>query len=192
MQDDEVTQILAAADRGDPHALGRLLPLVYEELRQLAAQKLAREPAGHTLQATALVNEAYLRLVGSGGDQTQKWSGRRHFFGAAAEAMRRILVESARRKRSLKRGGGLGRADVAPDEIAAPPAPEGAEDLVALDEALGRFAAEDPTAAELVKLRYFVGLSMRETAEVLDISPRTADRLWVFAKAWLRQALTSA
>ena len=190
MQDGEVTQILAAADRGDPHALGRLLPLVYEELRQLAARKLAREPAGHTLQATALVNEAYLRLVGPGGAQGQQWSGRRHFFGAAGEAMRRILVESARRKRSQKRGGGMARADVEPDQIVGPPGPEGNDDLVAVDAALEKLAAEDPMAAELVKLRYFVGLSSREAAEVLDVSPRTADRLWAYAKAWLREALT--
>ena len=186
MHEADVTQILAAAERGDPNAVGRLLPLVYDELRRLASQKLAHEPAGHTLQATALVNEAYLRLVGAGGEQGQRWSGRRHFFGAAAEAMRRILVESARRKRSQKRGGGLARSDIDPDEVAAPGR---TEDLVALDEALTKFAEVDPAAAELVKLRYFTGLSGREAAEVMGISVRTADRLWAYARAWLRQAL---
>ena len=189
MHDADVTQILAAAERGDPNAMGRLLPLVYDELRRLASRKLAREPAGHTLQATALVNEAYLRLAGAGGDGGQQWSGRRHFFAAAAEAMRRILIDSARRKRSLKRGAGLARADVGPDEVAAP---ERADDLVALDEALAKFTEVDPAAAELVKLRYFTGLSTREAAEVMGVSPRTADRLWAYSRAWLRQALEPA
>ena len=191
MHEADVTQMLAAAERGDPNAVGQLLPLVYEELRRLASRKLAHEAPGHTLQPTALVNEAYLRLVGTAGDQGQQWAGRRHFFGAAAEAMRRILVESARRKRSQKRGGGLARADVMPDQIGAPQVADAPVDPVELDEALGRLAVEDPMAAELVKLRYFVGLSAREAADVLGVSPRTADRLWAYARAWLRTALAA-
>jgi RNA polymerase sigma factor (TIGR02999 family) len=180
----DITQILKLAERGDPAAAGELLPLVYGELRRLASQKLAQESPGNTLQATALVHEAYLRLVGS--PAQQRWDGRRHFFGAAAEAMRRILVEGARRRNSHKRGGGLRREALDAVDVAAPAPPE---DLLALDEALERFAAVDAQAAELVKLRYFAGLSLPEAADVLDVSPRTADRLWAYARAWLHNAL---
>jgi RNA polymerase sigma factor (TIGR02999 family) len=186
MDPGDVTQILRLAERGDPNAAEELLPLVYKELRRLAGQKLASESPGHTLQATALVHEAYLRLVGPAGQQS-KWEGRRHFFGAAAEAMRRILVESARRRNSQKRGGGLARESLEAVQVAAPEAPD---DLLALDEALKELTAADPAAAELVKLRYFAGLSIPEAAEVLQVSPRTADRLWAYARAWLHQHIT--
>jgi RNA polymerase sigma factor (TIGR02999 family) len=179
----DVTRILSAIERGDPSAACKLLPLVYDELRRLAAQKLAREAPGQTLQATALVHEAYLRLVGS---QDPGWSGRGHFFAAAAEAMRRILVENARRKGRLKRGGGRARIEVEKLDIAAP---EGAEELLALDEALTRLAQADPQAAELVKLRYFAALPLRQAAEVLGVAPRTADFLWAYAKAYLLKEL---
>src|SRR5215472_4234245 len=182
----EVTQILHAIAEGDPDAASQLLPLVYDELRKLAAQKLARETPGQTLQPTALVHEAYLRLVGE--DEEQHWDSRGHFFGAAAEAMRRILVESARQKGSLKRGGDRGRVDVVDSLLAAP---EPREDLVGLDAALTRLAETDQQAAELVQLRYFAGLSIREIAEILGISPRTADRLWAYARAWLHQEIES-
>jgi len=185
MEAGEITQILKLAERGDPEAASELLPLVYKELRRLAAQKLAMESPGHTLQATALVHEAYLRLVGS--PAGQRWDGRRHFFGAAAEAMRRILVESARRRHSQKRGGGMARESLEAVEVAAPEAPE---DLLALDDALKGLTAADPAAAELVKLRYFAGLSIPEAAEVLEISPRSADRLWAYARAWLHQHIS--
>ena len=190
MGDVDVTQMLAAAERGDPVAARDLLPLVYEELRRLAAQKVARARAGHTLQATALVHEAYMRLVGNSLDAPARpsWESRRHFFGAAAEAMRRILVESARRRESQKRGGGLVRHDVNDIEIAAP---QPDEQVIALDEALARLAAHDPAAAELVQLRHFAGLTLPECSEVLGISPRTADRLWAYAKAWLLDQLAS-
>jgi RNA polymerase sigma factor (TIGR02999 family) len=180
----DVTQILAAIDRGDPHAAERLLPLVYDELRKLAAQKMAQEAPGQTLQATALVHEAYLRLVDV--KTTQPWNSRGHFFAAAAEAMRRILVEEARRKASLKRGGGREREDLPESRLAAP---EAAADLVALDEALTQLAQTDAVAAELVKLRYFAGLTSAQAAEALGISPRTADRTWVYARAWLLRKL---
>jgi RNA polymerase sigma factor (TIGR02999 family) len=176
----EVTQILHAIAQGDPNAASQLLPLVYDELRKLAAQKLARETPGQTLQPTALVHEAYLRLVGE--NEEQSWDSRGHFFAAAAEAMRRILVEIARQKTSLKRGGDRHRMDVV-DSLLATPEPR--EDLVALDAALTRLAETDKQAAELVQLRYFAGLPIREVAEILGIAPRTADRLWAFAKAWL-------
>ena len=178
----EVTRILSAIAQGDPGAPGpeELLPLVYDELRRLAAQKLAHESPGQTLEATALVHEAYIRLVAV--EKSQHWDSRGHFFAAAAEAMRRILVEGARRKRSLKAGGGLLREDLDESLIAAPAV---SEDLLALDEALNRLAETDKTAAELVKLRYFAGLTGKETAEVLGISERTADRIWAFARAWL-------
>ena len=179
-----VTQILNAAERGDAEASARLLPLVYQELRRLAAQKLAHESPGHTLQATALVHEAYLRLVGGETGDAPRWDGRRHFFAAAAEAMRRILVESARRRGSQKRGGGMERHDVDAIEVAAP---QRSDDLLALDEALNRLAEVDPPAAELVKLRYFAGLSLAEAAKVLEVAPRTADRLWAYARAWLHR-----
>ena len=184
---DDLTRMLAEAERGDPGAADRLLPAVYDELRRLAASKLAGERAGHTLQATALVHEAYLRLLGGG----QNWQGRRHFFGAAAEAMRRILVENARRRHSQKRGGAAAREDRELGQIAAPPEAGSGEDLVALDEALDRLAAADPAAADLVKLRYFAGLTIPEVADVLGMAPRTADRLWAYARAWLRRELTA-
>ena len=180
----EATQILHAIAQGDPNAASQLLPLVYDELRKLAAQKLARETPGQTLQPTALVHEAYLRLVGE--DEEPHWDSRGHFFAAAAESMRRILVESARQKASLKRGGDRDRVDVV-DSLLASPEPR--EDLVALDAALTKLAETDKQAAELVQLRYFGGLPIREVAEILGIAPRTADRLWAFAKAWLHQEI---
>jgi RNA polymerase sigma factor (TIGR02999 family) len=177
----DVSRLLDAVAAGDPSAAADLLPLVYDELRKLAAQRLADEKPGQTLQATALVHEAYLRLVGP---QETEWNGRGHFFAAAAEAMRRILVESARRKRAEKRGGGLQRHDADSVPLAAP---EPAEDLVALDEALTKFAANNKQAADLVQLRYFAGLTLPEAAAVLGISERTAGRLWAYARAWLRR-----
>ena len=180
----EVTQILHAIAEGDPDAASQLLPLVYDELRKLAAQKLARETPGQTLQPTALIHEAYLRLVGE--DQEQHWDSRGHFFTAAAEAMRRILVEIARQKASLKRGGDRNRKGVVEGLLAAP---EPREDLVALDAALTKLAETDKQAAELVQLRYFAGLPIREIADTLGIAPRTADRLWAYAKAWLQQEI---
>jgi len=185
----EVTQILSAIEQGDPHAAAQLLPLVYDELRRLAAQRLAQEKPGQTLQATALVHEAYLRLVAGGEDSAPRerhYADSRHFFAVAAEAMRRILIEQARRKGRQKRGGGQDRAAFDEAQLAAP---EPRHDLLALNEALDRLAAADAQAAELVKLRYFVGLSLPEAAEVLNVSPRSADRLWAYARAWLRQAL---
>jgi len=175
-----VTHLLTALSRGDPHAAGHLLPLVYGELRRLAAQRLANEAPGQTLQPTALVHEAYLRMVGTGDEP--HWDGRAHFFAAAAEAMRRILVENARRKHRLKRGGDRQRLDLADVEAAAD-AP--GEDLVALDEALDLLAAEDPQKAELVKLRYFGGLSVEEAGRCLGVSRATADRWWAYRRAWL-------
>ena len=180
----DLTRILSAIEQGDPHAAEQLLPLVYDELRQLAAQRLAQEKPGQTLQATALVHEAYLRLVG--GDAGQPWDSRGHFFAAAAEAMRRILVENARRKRGLKHGGDRRRQPLDPDGIAAP---EAADDLLALDEALTRLAATEPRVAELVKLRYFTGLTVPQAAAQLQISPRTADAWWSYARAWFQAAL---
>ena len=181
----EVTHILSAIDQGDPHAAGQLLPLVYQELRQLAAQKLAQEKPGQTLQATALVHEAYLRLVGV--NRAQHWDGRGHFFAAAAEAMRRILIENARRKRSQKHGGGLARHELDPAGMVV--APQADNDLLALDEALTRLEATEPQVAELVKLRYFAGLTIPEAAAHLGIAPRTADAWWSYAKAWFQAAL---
>ena len=179
----EVTRILSAIEQGDASASAQLLPLVYEELRQLAATKLANERPGQTLEATALVHEAYLRLVGDGAEA--RWDGRGHFFAAAAEAMRRILVEQARRKGRVKHGGGLGRqADEV--ELAAPERPER---LLALDEALDRLAAGNPRAAELVKLRYFAGFSNAEAAALLGVSPRKANQVWAYARAWLREEI---
>ncbi len=183
----EVTRILSAIEQGDScvqEAAEHLLPLVYDELRKLAAAKLAQEKPGQTLQATALVHEAYLRLVDV--EKAQNWNSRGHFFAAAAEAMRRILVESARRKQSLKRGGGLARQGAEEAELAAP---EPREDLLALDEALTRLAATDRTAADLVHLRYFAGLALPEAAQYLGISERTAGRLWAYARAWLRKEI---
>jgi RNA polymerase sigma factor (TIGR02999 family) len=177
----EVTQILNAITEGDPSAASQLLPLVYDELRRLAAQKLAHQTPGQTLQPTALVHEAYLRLVGD--PEGHNWDSRGHFFAAAAEAMRRILVENARRKSRYKRGGGLIRHDLDVAELVTEP--EVREDLVALDEALTKLAAADPQAARLVELRYFAGLSIPGAAMALGVSPRTADRLWAFARVWL-------
>jgi RNA polymerase sigma factor (TIGR02999 family) len=177
----EVTQILEAIAQGDPQAASQLLPLVYDELRKLAAHRLAHQAPGHTLQPTALVHEAYLRLIGDPEGST--WDNRGHFFAAAAEAMRRILVENARRKGRRKRGGGLTRLDLAAAEEAT--VPEVREDLLALDEALTKLTSVDPQAAQLVQLRYFAGLSIPEAARALGVSPRTADRLWAFARVWL-------
>src|SRR5579883_2490635 len=177
----EVTRILSAISQGDPSAASQLLPLVYDELRNLAAHRLAQQTPGQTFQPTALVHEAYLRLVGD--PEGHDWDNRGHFFAAAAEAMRRILVENARRKGRSKHGGGLIRHDLDDaDQIAEP---EVHEDLLALDEALTKFTSVDPQAAQLVQLRYFAGLSIPEAAKVLGVSPRTADRLWAFARAWL-------
>jgi RNA polymerase sigma factor (TIGR02999 family) len=181
----EVTRILSAIEQGDPHAAQQLLPLVYDELRQLAAAKLAQEKPGQTLQATALVHEAYLRLVDV--EQAPHWNSRGHFFAAAAEAMRRILVDQARRKQADKHGGGRLRNDL-PEDLAAPQACS--DDLVALDEALSRLERHDPDAARLVKLRYFAGLSHQEAAEALGISRGAADRLWALARAWLFRQLS--
>lgn len=180
----DVTQILSRIEQGDPAAAEQLLPVVYQELRKLAAAKLAQENPGQTLQATALVHEAYLRLVD--GEQSQHWDNRGHFFSAAAEAMRRILVENARRKNRIKRGGDLDRKELNEDQIVAP---EIHEDLIALDAALDRLKAVDPQAVELVHLRYFVGHSNAEAAELLGLSPRTADRVWAFARAWLHREI---
>jgi RNA polymerase sigma factor (TIGR02999 family) len=178
----QVTQLLTAVDEGDPHAAAQLLPLVYDELRRLAAARLASEPSGNTLQPTALVHEAYLRLVGApGGD---RWDHRGHFFAAAAEAMRRILIDHARRKAAARRGGVMSRRALDPDAAAVP---EPDEDLLALDEALDRLAEEDPLKASLVKLRYFGGLSLVEAAAALSLSERTAGRYWAYARAWLRR-----
>jgi RNA polymerase sigma factor (TIGR02999 family) len=182
----DVTRILDAIEQGDPHAAAGLLPLVYDELRKLAAVRLAAEQPGQTLQATALVHEAYLRLVI--GDQPRDWDGRGHFFAAAAEAMRRILVDQARRRHRPKHGGD--RKRVALDDIAAPPAADRAGDLLALDEALAALAREEPAKAELVKLRYFAGLTLEEAAACLGISPATAKRQWAVARAWLFVALS--
>jgi RNA polymerase sigma factor (TIGR02999 family) len=180
----DVTRILDAIARGEPQASGALLPLVYDELRRLAAQRLARESSGQTLEATALVHEAYVRLVGDDGNRP--WDSRGHFFAAAAEAMRRILVENARRKHRLKHGGGRARKPLDLDHIAAPEPDRRPDDLLALDEALGKLADVDPRAAELVKLRYFAGLTIPQAAEVLGISPRTANLAWSYARAWLK------
>jgi len=180
----DVTQLLDAVGRGDAAAAQQLLPLVYEELRQLAATKLAHEKPGQTLQATALVHEAYLRLVGN--ENQQQWDNRWHFFAAAAEAMRRILVDRARQKASQKHGGGRARIDF--DDLQLP-ARETREDLVALDEALTRLTALDPAAAKLVELRYFAGLTLAESAVALGISSRSADRLWAYARAWLHHEI---
>src|SRR6516162_8759245 len=165
----EVTRVLSAVEQGDPHAAEQLLPLVYDELRQLAAQKLAQEKPGQTLEATALVHEAYVRLVDV--EKAQHWNSRGHFVAAAAEAMRRILVENARRKGSRKRGGGRAREELDEENLVAPQVPD---DLLALDEALAQLAVTDPQAAELVQLRYFAGLTVPQAAQALGIAPRTA------------------
>ena len=179
----ELTRILSAVEHGDPTAAEQLLPLVYDELRRLAARRLAREKPGHTLSATALVHEAYLRLVGS---QDPGWNGRGHFFAAAAEAMRRILVERARRKRSRKHGGGRSRHDSNLDDLAGPETRDPLE-VVAVHEALDQLAERAPRKAELVKLRYFLGCTMAEVAQVLGIAQATAEEDWTYSKAWLRR-----
>jgi RNA polymerase sigma factor (TIGR02999 family) len=178
----EVTRILSEIEHGDPHAAEQLLPLVYDELRKLAAQRLAQEKPGQTLQATALVHEAYLRLVGP--TELRVYRDRRHFFAAAASAMRRILIDRARRKLTEKHGGGRPRQEL-PDVAA----PQADDELLALNEALERLAIEDPLKARLVELRYFAGLSSDQAAEVLGISPSTADRHWAYARAWLQTAV---
>ena len=183
----DVTHILSAIEKGDPQAAGKLLPLVYTELRRLAKQRLAQEKPGQTLQATALVHEAYLRLVD--GEAVPRWESRGHFFAAAAEAMRRILVENARRKRAQKHGGQLVRQDLDDVDIAAP-APS--EDLLALDEALAKLEANDPIKAQLVKLRYFAGLSEEDAARAIGVSRATVQRHWRYAKAWLLDELRGA
>jgi RNA polymerase sigma factor (TIGR02999 family) len=179
----DVTRILESMEAGDPEAAASLLPLVYDELRRLAAAKMAREAPGQTLQATALVHEAWLKLAAS---ERQDWRGRAHFFGAAAEAMRRILIDQARRKASGKHGGGREREDLDESriEITAPPA-----EVLAVHEALDALEAEDRAAAEVVKLRYFAGMSVPEVAGALGMSPRTVDRHWAFARAWLKRAI---
>jgi RNA polymerase sigma factor (TIGR02999 family) len=181
----EVTRILSAIEQGDPQAAEQLLPLVYHELRRLATEKLAREDPGQTLQATALVHEAYIRLVDV--ERAQYWNSRGHFFAAAAEAMRRILVEQARRRARVRHGGGRDRVDL--DEACSMVAPPG-EDLLAIDEALTRLAALDPIRADLVKLRFFTGLTMPEAAQSLGISLPTAERWWTFTRVWLYAELT--
>jgi RNA polymerase sigma factor (TIGR02999 family) len=180
----DVTRILSAVEQGDPRAAEQLLPLVYDELRKLAAQKMAREAPGQTLQATALVHEAYARLVGPGGGRD--WDSRGHFFAAAAEAMRRILVESARRRKAAKRGGGADRAELHESALVAA---EPDVDVVELSDALDRLTRADPAAAELVKLRFFAGLTTDEAAAALGMSVRSAHDLWTYARSWLRREL---
>jgi RNA polymerase sigma factor (TIGR02999 family) len=175
----EVTRVIEAVQRGDPKAAHELLPLVYDELRKLAASRMANEAAGHTLQPTALVHEAWLRLVGR---DNPKFSGRAHFFAAAAEAMRRILIDRARRKRTLRHGGGQLKIDLENLDLASPDADD---QLLAVNEALDKLASQDPIEARLVKLRYFVGLTNEEAASLLDISPRTARNYWAHARTWL-------
>jgi len=181
-----VTHLVERVHAGDPQAASQLLPLVYDELRRLAAAKMARESSGQTLQATALVHEAYLRLVGN---QNRRWNGRTHFFSAAAESMRRILVERARRKQCAKRGAGAEHVDVAEIEIAPPISNN--DELLAVHEALDRLAAHDARKADLVKLRYFVGVTFDEAAELLGISVPTAHRDWAYARAWLHQEISA-
>lgn len=175
----DVTRMLNAIEQGGTEATDKLIPLVYEELRRLAAQKMAQEKPGQTLQATALVHEAYIRLVDS---EAQNWRSRTHFFTVAAEAMRRILIDNARRKKSLKRGGGQQTASLDNVEFAIE---EPSEDIIALDEALEKLALEDPVKANLVKLRYFAGMTIEQAADILDISRATADRYWSYARVWL-------
>ena len=182
----DITQLLDACQQGDPQAASRLLPLVYDELRRLAAQRMSHELPGQTLCATALVHEAYLRLVGSEDDQA--WDNRGHFFAAAATAMRRILVDRARQRNSLKRGGDLKRQEV--DDLGMV-ATENPEELIALDEALTKMAESDERLAKLVDLRYFAGLKLSEVAKTMGISPRTADRWWAYARAWLFNEINS-
>jgi RNA polymerase sigma factor (TIGR02999 family) len=185
----DVTRILSAVEAGDAQAAEQLLPLVYDELRRLAAQRLAGEGPGHTLQPTALVHEAYLKLVGA--DPQQPWNGRVHFFAAAAEAMRRILIDHARRKHRVRRGGGKKRVELDDmDDIEMVAERGQADELLALNEALMQLAVADPRRAELVRLRYFAGLTLEQAAELLGISRATADRHWAFARAWLYDAMT--
>lgn len=180
----EITHILSALEQGDPDAADQLLPLVYEELRKLAAQKMAQEAPGQTLQPTALVHEAYLRLLGTG--EQRHWDSRGHFFAAAAEAMRRILVEQARRRKAAKRGGQAGREELHESAIVAP---EPDDEVLAVDDALEHLARIDPVAADLVRLRFFAGLNMREAAEALGMSVRSAHGLWAYARSWLRRQI---
>ena len=182
----DVTHILNAIERGDARATDELLPLVYEELRLLAAQKLSHEPPGQTLQATALVHEAYLRLVGN---EAPDWDSKGHFFAAAAEAMRRILIDNARRKRCAKRGGIRRRVDLDGAELLAV---EPSEDVIALDGALAKLALHKPQVAEVVRLRYFAGLTLAQIAEIMAISRRTVDSYWAYARAWLYREMTQA
>jgi RNA polymerase sigma factor (TIGR02999 family) len=181
----DVTQILSAIEQGDPHAGEQLLPLIYDELRKLAAQKLAQEKPGQTLQATALVHEAYLRLVDA--EQAQRFNSRGHFFAAAAEAMRRILVENARRKKRVKHGGTLERVEIEMTDL---PTRMSSDELIALDEALELLRKDDPVKAQLVTLRYFAGMTIEQAAEVLGIARITAHRYWTFARAWLHQRIS--
>lgn len=181
----DVTRILEAMQRGEAQAAEELLPMVYDELRRIAAHKMTQERPDHTLQPTALVHEAWLRMIGDGNEQ---FAGRGHFFAVAAEAMRRILVESARRKRSLKRGAAARREELDESQLVQT-APS--EEMLAVDEALDLLAAEDPTCADLVKLRYFVGMTMEETATALGVPLRTAERLWTYSRAWLRRKIGS-
>ncbi len=180
----DVTRVIEAIQHGDPKAADELLPLVYEELRKLAASKMANEAAGNTLQPTALVHEAWLRLVGN---ENPKFAGRAHFFAAAAEAMRRILIDRARRKCALRHGGGQARVDIQPIDLASP---DTDDQLLAVNDALDKLAAQDPIEAQLVKLRYFAGLTVDEAAGLLDISPRTARNYWAHARTWLYHEIT--
>lgn len=189
MTDENVTRVLSELEQGEPFAADRLLALVYDELRKLAQQKMAHEAAEHTLQPTALVHEAYLRLVGSSGTQ---WQNRAHFFGAAAEAMRRILIEAARRKASLKRAGNRARVELTEEELSAQRSPTDPDSLLALNEALERLKTEDPDSYRLVMLRYFGGLTISEAAETMGVSVRTANRNWSFARAWLQREIDQA
>ncbi|MGB0597078.1 MAG: ECF-type sigma factor [Rubripirellula sp.] len=182
-----VTQILSAIEAGDRQAANQLLPLVYDELRRLASQKMTQEKAGLTLQPTALVHEAFLRLIGE--QDQKKWDGRGHFFAAAAEAMRRILIDSARRRNAEKRGGGMLRCELNDEDVALEAVD--CETLLSLDEALTKLAQEDAGLAKLVELRYFTGLTIEETAEILGVSPRTTKRNWAYARAWLKRAIDS-
>jgi RNA polymerase sigma factor (TIGR02999 family) len=181
----DITRILTAIEQGDPAAADQLLPLVYEELRKLAAHRMANEAAGQTLQPTALVHEAWLRLVG---EQNPKFANRAHFFAAAAEAMRRILIDNARRKRAVRHGGGQQRVDVYQVQLVSP---TDEDQLLAVNEALDKLAAQSKPEAELVKLRYFVGMTLEEAAQVLGISARTADNYWAHARAWLFREIKS-
>jgi RNA polymerase sigma factor (TIGR02999 family) len=183
----EVTQILIAIEQGDAPAAAQLLPLVYDELRRLAAQKLAQELPGQTLQATALVHEAYLRLVD--GNKVQRWDSRGHFFAAAAEAMRRILIDNTRRKQADKRGGGWQRQELVEEELAIDST---GDELLAVDEALAKLARSEPETARLVELRFFAGLTLEEAARALGLAVRTAQRQWAYARAWLRRELDRA